>query len=166
VVKDALEAASPENQGVISATLAYHMPHDLQSRVRTYFEAGTNREALLDAMSRGLMIDGQLIESPRFCFNRRPLEALKVTKAVPDWFGDVSLRTWTAELPRARDALVKEGVDQGLLTEIVDRALSGDFRDLMRVSTRLNPAQQKLDASGKVRLILKFAAQFLEDERS
>jgi hypothetical protein len=168
VIKDALTAANPASPGVISATLAYEIPADVREAVRDYFETDQNRSALLDAMSDGLVIGGEKVQTPRFCFNRQPLDTFRALQIRWESLRDyIPLESLIATLPAARKKLLARGLDREAVLAATARGLSGDFRDLAEATrARSAPGAGPASTLEKVTLLLERAALLYEPPES
>jgi hypothetical protein len=147
-----LQAAGRRSDGVIAAALTYGTASRYANELRRYFTPDDNREALLDGMRDGLLVDGLRLKPPSYVVNRDPIACYLDTGL--DWG---NLKTVVAPvLPPTSSGhfdlsnfirMMKDRLDdlpdrqRRLGREVLQRAETGDLRILdaaaaARASTR------------------------------
>jgi hypothetical protein len=180
LTKEALRAALPRSVGVIAAALTYGTANEYATELRRYFEQDENRDALLDGMRDGLLVDRVYLRPPRFIVNRDPVAC----------YADVGL-SWgnLKEALAGEDVLTSEGrFDLSTLVvklratlshistehksdaqEVIRRAELGDLRILDAAAATRRGAGKRtvgLATSNRYAQLLKQAAGLVETENS
>ena len=148
VARAALAAAPVAHPGVVSAAITYESSRVFERELQSYFADEMSREALLEALASGLLIDGTVVAPPRFVYALQP-ELIYGTCGV-EWPALDALLADTARAPlmptlmnevrRHVPSLLAAGYTPAKVRAARQRLKRGDLRNCERGAQQRQPA--------------------------
>jgi hypothetical protein len=164
-----LEAARPDDQGVLAAVLTYLPDASYAATVRAHFDSDEAQDALFAGLARGLVVDDVRLVEPQFS-HRRPLGAIFDTcgircddivgwlgQAVPrDRDGLFNVDEFIREFEAAATSLELDLLEQAALDAFMPQVRAGDLRPILS-NARRPPGRRRLSKAQRYEFLVRSA---------
>ena len=148
VASEALAASPPGHAGVVSAAATYESARTFERELQGYFAEAASREALLDALAGGMLIDDTIVAPPRFVYALQPeviydicgVDWPALDALIADTTRGLLVPTLMNEVRRHVPGLLAAGHEPSRVRAARQRLERGDLRNCERGAQQRQPA--------------------------